>query len=50
MAKRKFKASLSVDGIEQLKRDLLNYKDNILQQKVELLTSFIDSLPVNWWE
>jgi hypothetical protein len=31
MAKRKFKATLSVDGIEQLKRDLLNYKDNILQ-------------------
>jgi hypothetical protein len=34
MAKRKFKASLSVDGIEQLKRDLLNYKDNILQQNI----------------
>lgn len=38
MAKRKFKAILSVDGIEQLKRDFLHYKDNILQQKVELLT------------
>lgn len=34
MAKRKFKASLSVDGIEKLKRDLLNYKDNILQQNI----------------
>ena len=38
MAKRVFKTDLSVKGIEQLKRDLLNYKDNILQQKVELLT------------
>lgn len=34
MAKRKFKATLSVDGIEQLKRDLLNHKDNILQQNI----------------
>ena len=37
MAKRVFKADLSVKGIENLKKALLNYKDNILQQKVDLL-------------
>ena len=37
MAKRTFKTDLSTKGIEQLKRELLNYKDNILQQKVDLL-------------
>lgn len=37
MAKRVFKTDLSVKGIEQLKKDLLNYKDNILQHKVDLL-------------
>lgn len=38
MAKRVFKTDLSVKGIEQLKRDLLNYKDvtlkNLLQKYV----------------
>lgn len=38
MAKRVFKTDLSIKGIEQLKRDLLNYKNNILQQKVDLLS------------
>ena len=38
MAKRVFKTDLSVKGIEQLKKDLLNYKDNILQHKVDLLS------------
>lgn len=38
MAKKIFKSDLSVKGIEQLKKDLLNYKNNILQQKVDLLT------------
>lgn len=38
MAKRTFKADLSVNGIENLKKQLLNYKDNILQQKVDLLS------------
>ncbi|MBO5922812.1 MAG: hypothetical protein J6Q48_10565 [Bacteroidaceae bacterium] len=38
MAKRTFKSDLSVSGIEQLKKDLLNYKNNILQRKLELLT------------
>lgn len=37
MAKRVFKSNLSVKGIEQLKKDLLNYKNNILQNKVNLL-------------
>lgn len=37
MAKRKFKTDLSVKGIENLKKDLLNYKNNILQEKVERL-------------
>ena len=37
MAKRTFKTDLSTKGIEQLKRELLNYKDNILQQRVDLL-------------
>ena len=34
MAKRVFKTDLSVKGIEQLKKDLLNYKNNILEQKI----------------
>lgn len=37
MAKRTLKTDLSTKGIEQLKRELLNYKDNILQQRVDLL-------------
>lgn len=37
MAKRVFKSDLSVNGIENLKKDLLNYKNNTLQQKVDLL-------------
>jgi hypothetical protein len=39
MAKRVFKTDLSVKGIKQLKKDLLNYKNNILQQKVQMLAS-----------
>lgn len=38
MAKRTFKTDLSVKGIENLKKQLLNYKNNTLQQKIELLT------------
>ena len=37
MTKRVFKTDLSVKGIEQLKKDLLNYKNNTLQKKVNLL-------------
>ena len=38
MAKRKFKSDLSVEGITKLQKDLLNYKNNILQHNVDLLT------------
>ena len=37
MAKRFFKTDLSVNGIEQLKNDLLNYKNVELQKKLNLL-------------
>ena len=37
MGKKKFKTDLSTDGIEKLIQDLLNYKNNELQQKVDLL-------------
>ena len=37
MARRVFKTDLSVKGIEQLKKDLLNYKNDTLQNKVNLL-------------
>lgn len=37
MAKRKFKTDLSVKGIQNLKDELLNYKNNVLQQKLNLL-------------
>ncbi len=37
MAKRVFKADLSVSGIEKLKRELINYRDNTLKQKAVLL-------------
>lgn len=33
----KFKTDLSVKGIEKLQKELLNYKNNTLQQKVNLL-------------
>lgn len=39
MGKHKFETELSVKGIKQLKKDLLNYKNNILQQKVQVLAS-----------
>ena len=39
MGKHKFETELSVKGIKQLKKDLLNYKNNILQQKVQVLSS-----------
>lgn len=34
----KFKTDLSVKGIEKLQKELLNYKNNTLQQKVELIS------------
>lgn len=47
MAKRKMKANLSFSGIEKLQRDLLDYKDNILQQKAELLAKTLAEKGVN---
>lgn len=37
MAKNKFVTDLSVEGIENLKQQLLDYKNNYLQQKINLL-------------
>lgn len=41
MAKRKYVANLSVKGIEELKRELLNCKDNVLQHRVDLLVKIL---------
>lgn len=41
MAKRVFKTNLSTNGIDQLKKDLLYYKSNILHQKVNLLAKLL---------
>ena len=37
MAKKAFKSDLSVKGLENLKKQLLDYKNNTLQQKLNLL-------------
>ena len=37
MAKKSFKSDLSVKGLENLKKQLLDYKNNTLQQKLNLL-------------
>ena len=39
MAKRKFKADLSVKGIEQLKKDLKNYQEVELKNKIRQYVS-----------
>ena len=41
MAKRVFKSDLSIKGIEQLKKDLLNYKNNTLPN---LLKQYVEAL------
>lgn len=41
MAKRVFKSELSTNGIDQLKKELLYYKNNILHQKVNLLAKLL---------
>lgn len=38
MARRVFRADLSQKGIRNLQKQLENYKDNILQQKIDLIT------------
>ena len=47
MAKRVFKSDLSVKGIEQLKKDLLYYKNNTLQNKLNLLVKSLANKGVN---
>lgn len=37
MAKYQFTARLSTDSLNNLKKELLNYKDNILRNKIDLL-------------
>lgn len=44
MAKYTFKSDLSVKGIENLQKELLNYKNNILQRKVDLLVKELAKL------
>lgn len=39
MGKHKFETELSVKGIKQLKKDLLNYKNNILQQNIQRMVA-----------
>lgn len=41
MAKRVFKTDLSAKGLENLKKELLNYKNNTLQQKIDLLAKML---------
>ena len=47
MAKRVFKSDLSVKGIEQLKKDLLYYKNNTLQKNITLLVQKLANNGVN---
>lgn len=47
MAKRNFKTDLSVEGINKLKKELLNYKNNILQNKINNLTKRLAEIGLN---
>lgn len=47
MAKRRFKTNLSVRGINNLKAELLNYKNNILQSKLNLFTRRLAEVGLN---
>ena len=47
MAKRRFKTDLSVRGINKLKAELLNYKNNILQSKLNLFTRRLAEVGLN---
>ena len=47
MAKRRFKTDLSVRGINNLKAELLNYKNNILQSKLNLFTRRLAEVGLN---
>ena len=47
MAKRIFKTDLSIKGIEQIKKDLLNYRDNELPNKIRLFVTKLLSIGVS---
>ena len=47
MAKRRFKTDLSVRGINNLKAELINYKKNILQSKIDLFTRRMAEVGLN---
>lgn len=47
MAKYKFTAELSVNGIRKLRKELQNYKENILQHKIEMLAKMLSEKGVN---
>ena len=47
MAKRRFKTDLSVRGINNLKAELLNYKNNILQSKMNIFTRRLAEVGLN---
>lgn len=47
MAKKKFKTDLSVNGIEQLKKDLLNYKEVELPKKIRKYVSELLKLGIS---
>lgn len=47
MAKYKFTTELSADGIKDLRKWLANYKDNVLQHKVDLLAKTLAENGVN---
>lgn len=47
MAKRRFKTDLSVRGINNLKAELINYKNNILQSKINLFTRRLAEVGLN---
>ena len=47
MAKRRFKTDLTVSGINNLKAELINYKNNILQSKLNLFTRRLAEIGLN---
>lgn len=47
MAKRKFKADLSVKGITQLQKELLDYKNNTLQKNIRKYVSELINIGIS---
>lgn len=46
MAKYSFKSDLSVKGLDNLKKEILNYKNNILKQKIQLFAKRLSEVGV----